>query len=153
MSGCRDWTEWRMYTVYNGINITYFMRGLTEDKCEWYTDGLVQERRNPSALAMGLCLSCTNTSIQCQQFGCHRLAEVPLRMNTKMIRLFVLQRFRVRNKENTKLLVYYKLQGNSVETYALSSAWPEIDKAFPCAEVLMGARQPPTAYSDFWTYV
>ena len=29
----------------------------------WYIDGLVQERRNSSALAMELCLSCINSSI------------------------------------------------------------------------------------------
>ena len=34
--------------------------------------------------------------------------------------------FSCEEQKNTKLLVYYKLQGNSVETYA-PSKWPETE--------------------------
>ena len=34
-----------------------------QNDTEYYFDGLVQEKRNPSALAMELRLSCTNPSI------------------------------------------------------------------------------------------
>ena len=35
-----------------------------------YFDGLVQERRNSNALAMELCLSCTNPSIYIVKMNC-----------------------------------------------------------------------------------
>ena len=45
-------------SVYSTLFLYFIARGVTD-----HIDGLVQERRKPSALAMELGLSCTNPSI------------------------------------------------------------------------------------------
>ena len=62
-----------------------------------YIDGLVQKRRNSSALAMELCLSCTNQSIY-----------IPLPTSTKELK-FVFSRFSNFLDENLHFLVFLQV--------------------------------------------
>ena len=51
------------------MNGLWKMLGILQSICHTYIDGLVQERRNSSAVAMELRLSCTNPLIYVDAFS------------------------------------------------------------------------------------
>ena len=76
-SHCGDKIVLRSSYLHNGISFTSKMTSFILNRCPSYfswhwddhIDGLVQERRNSSALAMELRLSCTNPSIYASASG------------------------------------------------------------------------------------
>ena len=70
---------------------TFDVVGVSHDSVQYHIDGLVQERFNSSALAMELCLSCTNPLIQCTNvYGMPQDLQV-LVLNSRVSRHFLIQ--------------------------------------------------------------